>query len=186
MSSSGAPTEEVIFAGAVEGLFFKGLAERVTPQLREELKAIGLDLSRDLLPAYPRKVWNASIALAAQHVFPTLDVGEAHVRLGRAIIDGFKRTLLGSALAGMAKVLGPMRTLARMRKNFRTGANYNEVNLTPESDTRVLFWINEPFIHPGYVQGMLEGSLEISGGKNNSVVVVSKDEWGTTYRVSWQ
>jgi uncharacterized protein (TIGR02265 family) len=119
-------------------------------------------------------------------VFPELGVAEAHVKLGRAIIDGFKRTLLGSALAGMAKVLGPMRTLARMRKNLRTGANYNEVNLTPESDTRVLFWINEPYIHPGYVQGLIEGSLEISGGKNNSVVVVSKDEWGATYRCSWQ
>jgi uncharacterized protein (TIGR02265 family) len=185
MSSSGGPTEEVIFAGAVEGLFFKGLGERVTPQLRDELKAIGLDLSRDLMPAYPRKVWNAAIPLAAQHVWPMLDVGEAHVRLGRAIIDGFKRTLLGSALAGMAKVLGPMRTLARMRKNLRTGANYNEVNLTTEADNRVLFWINEPFIHPGYVQGLIEGSLEISGGKNNSVVVVTKDEWGATYRCSW-
>src|SRR5688572_15546545 len=115
MSSSGAPTEEVIFAGAVEGLFFKGLGERVTPELQEELKAIGIDLTRDLLPAYPRKVWNAAIPIAAQHAFPMLDVSQAHIRLGRAIIDGFKRTLLGSALAGMAKVLGPMRTLARMR-----------------------------------------------------------------------
>jgi uncharacterized protein (TIGR02265 family) len=186
MSSSGAPADEVIFAGAVEGLFFKGLGDRVTPQLREELKAIGLDLTKDLLPAYPRKVWNAAIPLAAQHCWPMDDVSMAHVKLGRAIIDGFKRTLLGSALAGMAKVLGPMRTLARMRKNLRTGANYNEVNLTEETSTRVLFWINEPFIHPGYVQGLLEGSLEISGGKNSSVVVISKDEFGTTYRVSWQ
>lgn len=178
--------EEVIFAGAVEGLFFKGLGERVTPQLREALKVIGIDLSRALLPAYPRETWNTAIRLAAQHAWPQLEAGEAHVRLGRVLIEGFQQTLLGRALAGVAKVLGPMRTLARMRKNFRTGGNYNEVLLTPEGAKCALFWINEPALHPGYVQGMLEGSLEISGGKNSSVVVVSKDAQGTTYRVSWE
>jgi uncharacterized protein (TIGR02265 family) len=170
----------------VEGLFLKGLGARVTPALREQLKAIGLDLERELLPAYPRTVWNAAIPLAARHVWPQLDVASSHVLLGRTIIDGFKETLLGRALAGMAKVLGPMRTLARMRKNLRTGGNYNEVTLTAETQTQVLFWINEPWLHPGYVQGLLQGSLEISGGKNNSVEVVTQDDAGTTYRVRWE
>lgn len=180
-----APTDEVIFADAVEGLFLKGLGDRVTPQLREQLKAVGLDLSRALLPAYPRKVWNAAIPLAAAHVWPALDVAASHVLLGRAIIDGFQQTLLGKALAGMAKVLGPMRTLARMRKNLRTGGNYNETTLTPEGPAVVLFWINEPFLHPGYVQGLLQGSLEISGARNSVVEVVSVDGQGATYRVRW-
>lgn len=181
-----APAEEVIFAGAVEGLFLKGLGSRVTPELREELKSVGLDLSRELLPAYPRKVWNAAIPLAAQHVWPQLDVADGHYRLGRTIIDGFKETLLGRALAGMARVLGPLRTLGRMRQNLRTGGNYNEITLTPQTVNEVLFWINEPFIHPGYVQGLLHGSLEISGGRNGTVAVVSRDQTGTTYHVKWE
>jgi uncharacterized protein (TIGR02265 family) len=181
----GAPNEEVIFAGAVEGLFLKGLGHRVTPELQAELKAVGLDLTRKLLPAYPRKVWNAAIPLAAAHVWPQLDVAASHVLLGRAIIDGFKETLLGKALAGMAKVLGPMRTLGRMRQNLRTGGNYNETTLTPEGPNVVLFWINEPVLHPGYVQGLVQGSLEICGAKNGSVEVVSVDATGATYRVRW-
>ncbi len=180
-----APAEEVIFAGAVEGLFFKGLGSRVTPELQQELKAVGLDLTRQLLPAYPRKVWNAALPLAVQHVWPQLDLADGHYRLGRAIIDGFQETLLGRALAGMARVLGPMRTLGRMRQNLRTGANYNEITLTPETANVVLFWINEPFIHPGYVQGLLHGSIEISGGRNSAVEIVSRDPAGTTYRVRW-
>lgn len=180
-----APAEEVIFAGAVEGLFLKGLGSRVTPALQEELKAVGLDLTCRLLPAYPRKVWNAALPLAVQHVWPALDAAEGHYRLGRAIIDGFKETLLGRALAGMARVLGPMRTLGRMRQNLRTGGNYNEITLTRETANQVLFWINEPFIHPGYVQGLLHGSIEISGGRDGTVAVFSRDEAGTTYRVSW-
>ena len=180
-----AGNEEVIFAGAVEGLFIKGLGHRVTMELQAELRAVGLDLSRQLLPAYPRKVWNAAIPLAAAHVWPELPVAEAHVLLGRAIIDGFKETLLGKALAGMARVLGPMRTLGRMRQNYRTGGNYNETTLTPEGPTQVRFWINEPYLHPGYVQGMLQGSLEISGARNGSVEVISVDDKGATYRVRW-
>ena len=184
MATAG-PTEEVIFAGAVEGLFLKGLGHRVTPELLTQLKAVGLDLTRKLLPAYPRTVWNAAIPLAAAHVWPRLDVAAAHVLLGRAIIDGFKETLLGKALAGMAKVLGTMRTLGRMRQNLRTGGNYNETTLTPEGPTVVRFWINEPFLHPGYVQGLVQGSLEICEAKNGKVEVLSVDEMGATYRVSW-
>lgn len=180
-----APEHEVVFAGAVDGLFLKGLGARVTPQLREELKALGLDLSRELLPAYPRRIWNAALPLAVRHVWPQLEVAEGHYRLGRTIIDGFKETRLGRVLEGISRVLGPMRTLNRMRQNLRTGANYNEITLTTQSRTDVLFWINEPFIHPGYVQGLLHGSMEISGSRNSSVEIVSKDEAGTTYRVRW-
>lgn len=185
MTGPGASTNEVIFGDAVDGLFVKGLGERVTPPLREKLKGAGLDLDRARLPAYPRPVWNSAIALAATHVWPELSADEAHRRLGHTIIDGFRQTLLGHALAAMSKVLGPMRTLRRMRHNFRTGGNYNETTLEQEGPTCVVFWINEPTINPGYVQGMLEGSLELSGGKNASVVVVSQDAKGTTYRIRW-
>lgn len=186
MPAAGAPSEEVIFCDAVEGLFLKGLGPRVTPQLHTQLKAVGLDLGRALLPAYPRTVWNAAIPLAAAHVWPDLDVADAHVLLGRAIIDGFKETFLGKALAGMAKVLGPMRTLARMRSNLRTGGNYNEVTLTAEGPSLVRFWINEPYLHPGYVQGLLQGTLEISGARNPTVDVLSVDAQGAHYRVRWE
>lgn len=180
-----AQNEEVIFTDAVQGLFIKGLGARVSPELHAELKAVGLDLRGKLLPAYSRKTWNAAIALAAAHVWPQLGVAEAHVRLGRTIIDGFLETLLGKALAGMAKVLGPTRTLARMKKNLRTGCNYNEVNLFVDAPSDVRFWINEPFIHPGYVQGLLQGTLEISGARNATVEVLTVDSEGTTYRVRW-
>lgn len=181
-----APEVEVIFAGAVEGLFFNGLGSRVTPALKADLRGIGLDLDNALLPAYPRTVWNAALALAVKHVWPDVDAGEGHYRLGRAIIDGFRETRLGFALAGVARVLGPMRTLNRMRQNLRTGANYNEISLTPQGSKEVLFWINEPFINPGYFKGMLLGSLDISGARNSSVDVVSVDDAGTTYRVKWE
>jgi uncharacterized protein (TIGR02265 family) len=72
-----------------------------------------------------------------------------------------------------------------MRQNLRTGGNYNETTLTPEGATVVRFWINEPFLHPGYVQGLVQGSLEICGAKNGKVEVLSVDELGATYRVSW-
>lgn len=185
MSTPAMLEEEVIFADAVEGLFAKGLGDRVTPSLCAKLGQAGLDLDAALLPAYPRAVWNSALALAAGHVWPDLDEAEAHRRLGRVLIDGFKETLLGRTLVTMARLLGPMRTLARMRHNLRTGGNYNETTHIAEQPGDVLFWINEPVIHPGYVRGMLEGTLEISGAQGVSVEVVARDAKGATHRVRW-
>ncbi len=185
MAAPGEPTPEVVFTDAVEGLFFKGLGARVTPELRAELKALGLDLEARLLPAYSRQVWNAAIALAAARTWPQLEVGEAHVLLGRTFIAGYQQTLLGKALTGMARMLGPLKTLGRMGRNLRTGGSYNETTLTPEGPTLVRFWINEPYLDPGYVKGLLQGTLEACGARNSSVEVVTVDAQGATYRVRW-
>ncbi len=186
MVAPGEPTPEVVFADAVEGLFFKGLGARVTPALRGELKALGLDLETRLLPAYSRKVWNAAIALAAARTWPQLDVGEAHVQLGRTFIDGYRQTLMGKALTGMARMLGPLRTLGRMGRNLRTGGSYNETTLTQDGPALVRFWINEPYLDPGYVKGLLQGTLEACGARSSSVEVIAVDAQGASYRVRWE
>ena len=43
--------------------------------------------------------------------------------------SGYEKTLVGSALTAMLRVLGPKRTLERMTRNFRTANNYTEVTV---------------------------------------------------------
>ncbi len=48
-----APTEQIEFSQSVEGLFIKGLGSTLTPVMRDQLRAKGLDLDRPLRPGYP-------------------------------------------------------------------------------------------------------------------------------------
>jgi uncharacterized protein (TIGR02265 family) len=179
-----APEHELVFQQAVEGLFFVGLQGRVTPELRTRLKAAGLDLGR-LAPAYPRKSWNQFIRLTVETLWPGERPEEAYHALGRQLLEGYAETLVGKAIAGVLRLIGPRRSLQRMTYNFRSGSNYNQCECREVGPSEVLFWMNEPDLHPSYVAGILDAALEISGAKRREISVQAKDEKGCTYRVRW-
>jgi uncharacterized protein (TIGR02265 family) len=49
----------------------------------------------------------------------------------------------------------------------------------------VLFWMNEPELHPAYVGGMLETALEMAGARGLDIQVHARDGLGCTYRIRW-
>ena len=54
--------EPVVFTPSVESLFVHGL--RLSFPAREELRALGLDLDRPLLPSYPLATWERAVKVA--------------------------------------------------------------------------------------------------------------------------
>jgi uncharacterized protein (TIGR02265 family) len=176
---------EFVFAQAIEGLFFVGLKGRITPSLKARLLQAGLDLSKGLEPAYTRPQWNEFIRITAEALWPGVPEQDAYRSLGHQLLNGYAETLVGKALLGMMRLIGPRRTLQRMTHNFRSGGNYNECKVTELSPTEALFWLNEPYLHPGYVQGILEVAMPLSGAKDVKIEVKSRDAQGCTYYVSW-
>ena len=180
------PSEaELVFQQAVEGLFNVGLRGRVTQELRARLREQGLDLAQRMQPAYPRQQWNAFVRVAAETLWPGEPPEAAYRALGRRLVLGYGETLVGRAIKGMLKVIGPRRTLERMTRNFRSGGNYNECSVNSVEATEILFWINEPYIHAAYMAGALEAALELAGARGIHVEVAARDARGCTYRVSW-
>ncbi|HEX8701438.1 MAG TPA: DUF2378 family protein [Myxococcaceae bacterium] len=178
--------DKLVFDHTVEGLFLRGLNGQVTPRLKEKLRQAGLDLDRPLLPAYPFEVWKRCIGLAAQELFPEASEPEAWRRLGERLVEGYRETVMGSAMFTLLKVLGPRRTLERAQKNFRSGNNYTEVRFTDVSPTVVDVWMNDTDLVSHFTRGAMQAGMRTSGAPELQVNILHSDGQGTTYRVSWR
>lgn len=177
--------QKLWFLQAVEGLFIRGLGERLTPDVRAKIHAAGIDLTK-LEPAYPV----ATVTAAARGVLPLLWPGvgedEAFRQLGVAFLRGYSETLVGAAMVQMMKLIGTRRTLERMQKNFRTGGNYLETRFTALGPTSVELWINDVSGMPGLYRGILEEGGRMVGTKGLKVVAVPDSLPACLYRVDWE
>ena len=98
--------EQLVFEQTIEGLFVRGLHNKISPGCKLRLKEAGLDLDRKLMPAYPFATWMSCLKIAGEEVFSSVPPPEAQFRLGELMIDGYKETFLGRAVLGMCRVLG--------------------------------------------------------------------------------
>jgi len=182
-----APTEKVVFDHTVEGLFLKALGKRLTPRIKERLREVGIDLqAKRLQPAYPFDSWMAALRIAADEVFPGVPEDRAMFQVGELMIAGYQQTVMGKALLGMMRVLGPRRILQRAQQSFRSGNNYTETRLTEVDATTVDVWVNHIGTYPTFTSGILYAGVSAAGGKQVEVQVLGFDgKEGGTYRVRW-
>ncbi|MBL8919183.1 MAG: DUF2378 family protein [Myxococcaceae bacterium] len=183
---SAAPAERLVFEQTFEGLFVTGLRSRLSPGLREALKAEGLDLNQKLRPAYPLEVWTRCCLTAAKTLHPSAPMEEGMRLLGEAVVEGFASGFLGRAVLGMVRVLGPARALARTRQNFRAGNNYSEATVTPVSDTRYEVWMNEAGPTRYVCQGIILAGLREAKTPDVKVAVARHDDQAVWFDVSWK
>ena len=105
--------------------------------------------------------------------------------LGARAVDVFAESVMGSAMFGLLRVIGPMRTIGRMTKNFRTGANYIDTRATQMGPSAFDIWFNEVNGMDGFYRGMLESGLRHVGAKGLKVDVTACDTHECAYRASW-
>lgn len=166
--------EAVVFGAAVEALLVHGMKGRLDADARRRLKALGVDLEQPFASAYPVPLWFDVIQLCADVLHPGMARHEAWYRVGRRLGDNFGDTLLGKALYGVARVLGPRRMLARMARNLQTSSNYTTARTRelPGGDIELTVEVLPEFhaalgTHPGmdphFMRGTLETLLEVCG-----------------------
>ncbi len=176
--------EKLVFEQTIEGLFMRGLGPRVTPALKARLRTAGVNLDATLLPAYPFDVWMKSLEATAEELYAELPTDQAMFHVGERFIEGYRDTLLGRAVLGMVRVLGPHRALARARQSFRSGNNYTEATLTPIGPEASELWMNEVGPWPGFTAGIIHAALG-AAGVVPVVVPTQHDGHACTYRVTW-
>lgn len=178
-------SQRLIFAQAVEGLFLRGLAGQLTPALKAQLREVGVDVERPLLPAYPWAVWTRCVGAAAAALHP----GEPDVvgwrLIGERMVDGYRETLVGGAMFGMLRLLGPRRMVGRTRQNFRSGNNYTEASITEVGPGAVDLWMNEVGPLRFFTQGAVLAGMRGAGAPDVRVEVSHFDDAGVTFRVTW-
>ena len=181
-----ATQRRLVFEHTVEGLFRFSLRSRLSSQAWNGLRAVGIDLSKPLLPAYSDETWKRALELTVADLYPMLPREEGWRRLGREVVNGMVHTVLGRAMVGVARLLGPLRSLRRLNNTLRSADNYVESRLTELSPTSCEVWINEVMGQPSYYQGILEACIALAGGQRARVRVVAREGTGARLHVEWE
>ena len=90
--------EKLVFSHSVEA-FVRAVRPVLDGTFAEQLKTVGIDTTKPLLPAYPVDVLREALLLGAKRLNPTLSQPQAFVALGRRYVDGYGETLVRDALA---------------------------------------------------------------------------------------
>lgn len=179
-------TQRLWFTQTVEGLFIRGLGERLTPAAKEAVAKAGIDVSKKLEVAYPAEVVDAACRAVLPFVLPGVTEDEGFFELGRIFMRGYSSTLIGSAMVGVMKVIGARRSLERMTKNFRTGGNYIETKVTVHGPTSVELWFNDVGQMPGFYRGIIVGGGELIGVDSMRVQQRLLEPPTASFHVTWQ
>lgn len=169
----------------LEALFEKSLKHELTLSMREELAGLGLRLNRPLEPAYPAEMMAKCIELLGRQLFPDKSRDDALRIMGNKLFEGWSRTMLGAAATGWMRVVGPLSSLKRMGRNFRTGDNFTEVKFVERGKGDCEQHFNEVLGMPSYYAGILEAGARAIGAKNTRVDVIDQTPPGAVLRVQW-
>lgn len=161
--------DKLVFDASIEGLYVRALAGRITPELKAELRTLGLDLGKKLPPAIDRDLWYRCIDVTAKHLFPDRPLDAAHREMGKRLIEGLEHTLLGKALAPVVRMLGVKRVLRRVPHNMKTANNFATAKLTELDEHSVAFDVDDIGTAPGLMTGSLEGVVLWAGGRTVEV-----------------
>ena len=171
--------EKLWFSQSIEGLWVRGVGDSMTPSLRAQLLALGIDLEH-LKPAYPNDDVVKAIRLTAEALFGGHP--DAMRKMGALFMKGFAETLMGRAMVQFMKVIGPRRSLQRMERNFRTGGNYIESRFTSLGVGKAQVWFNDVSGIPDFYAGIIETGGGFAGAKD---LKVTFDETANTFDVNW-
>jgi uncharacterized protein (TIGR02265 family) len=159
------PDSHLVFSQTVEAFLRDAFGDKMTPALQLKIKAVGIDLSKPLDPAYPLAIVEDAIELVAHEAFPALPRPQALVKLGRLQIEAFSRTLIGRATIPVFKVLvrDDLRSLKWIARGFRQANNYVETRVERVGEGHYRLWFNDAGRLPEVIQGILEGGSAMVG-----------------------
>jgi uncharacterized protein (TIGR02265 family) len=177
-------TERLWFSTVIEAIFVKGMGEKITPRLKEEIKKVGIDLNK-LAPAYPVEQVYKACKVVMPALFPGQSEAEALHQLGVSSMRGYTETLLGKALMQILKLIGVRRSLLRMHTSMRSGNNFLETSSTVIAGNIIELRFSDVSGMPSFYQGIIEEGGRMAHAKNLRVSTVASDPPGHTFRVEW-
>lgn len=188
--------EPVAFDQLMEGLLIHAMKDRLDLTARQRLLALGVDISRPLLSAYPLVTLLGTLKLCAELRYPELPREEARYQLGLRTLEGFGSTPMGKALFGMARTWGARRMLGHMTRVLQTGINFarSRSHDLPSGDVDVTVEVlpefrdsitHRPGVDPYFVRGIIAQLVEICAVRVPVTLLPPTDPAGLsfTYRV---
>lgn len=179
--------ERLMFSPTVEGLFVRAVGNRLTPAIRNEIRAVGIDLDKPLLAAYPVDQYQRAVTIVANRLYPELPPERAHFEIGKRTVYGLIETVIGKGLGAFAKMVGPRRSLLRVAITSKTSTNFNIVDAQEISPNEIEITSTNYVGRPQLMQGCMVAAAEVAGAKNAACEIVSFDSSAErlVLRVRW-
>jgi uncharacterized protein (TIGR02265 family) len=172
----------VAFASLFESL------ERILAPVRDasvdaRLRELGIDFNR-LLPAYPVEVWYSGIELAMSRFDPALTFEQKQNHFGVRLVQTYGDTLVGKAMYGMMRLIGPERSILRATRSFRTAVNFLDTSYVTHGPRDFELTLNE-VVFPHRYPGFFETALSVAGAKDVRVELTRLTDTHASYRARW-
>ena len=177
-------TEKLIFNSVMEGLIQSVRAD-ISPKCHTRMKEAGFDFQAKLLPAYPAELWARVVQILGEEIYPGIGPADSQRRLALRTVEVFAQSMIGGAMFTVANLLGPDRTVRRMTRNFRTGANFIETACTEVSPHTFDISFNDVSRVAGFYAGLLEAGFLRVGAKGLTVKIHDEKAPGAIFRVNW-
>lgn len=181
-----APAERLFFNSFVEALIIRAYGPKLSPRLKERLRALELDLDRPLEPGYRAELLVPWLGVLCEELHPEVSAEEAQQRLGRRFIAGWKETFIGRALVPLVKLLPAKRALGRMERNFRSTDNFSRITVVDRGPNTVDLEFADVCQSPSFFLGLLDEGATISSAKNPRSSLFRFEAPGAVFRCEWE
>jgi len=147
----------------VAGLFEKGLAGQVTPQLEARLASEGIELN-NFKATYPYAAWVRGLEITAAELYSGEVLSDALRKLGSRVVRTLKdQGVVNGPMISMGKLMGPRRVLKQIHNQPVRGAAFLKVQVVEKGKTHLEIHCNDGAIGD-FVSGALEAIVELLGG----------------------
>jgi len=151
----------------------RALGDKLDERTHAKFAELGVPLKGKLQSAYSRELWWKVAHYAGEVLNPGLPPEQQRWELGRRFVFAYNETIVGKALMSAMRVLGPKRALARAARNFRTGNNYSTAEMKETPEGIEMHVTGQTW--PEWYGGLFEAAVEMCGGKNVKVTLLSAD-----------
>ncbi|MDP1825484.1 MAG: DUF2378 family protein [Archangium sp.] len=159
---------DLVYDFGVESLF-KGLGPRLTPALKDKVRAVGIDLDKKLLPAYPKDLWVRVVDVVAHELNAGGELPAARRQLGHAIASGFAEGTLGRLMAPGVRLMGVRRMLLRLPRSLTMSNNFLRVTVTEMGPHAMRVELNEAVPSAEFLCGVIEAIAGYAGAMSCEV-----------------
>ena len=178
------PEVRVVFAVSFESMYVRALGPDLPRPLLKSLSDLKIELT-NLDVAYPLQTWLDALRAARLVCHPHIDDALAYEELGRTFVRSYFQTLIGRAVKHLLRAIGTMRSLERMRQNFRSGNNFSDSSIEKTGERSCRFHINHDLGHPAFILGIIHEGMKLAVEPTFRMTVIKTTPPQASFECSW-
>jgi uncharacterized protein (TIGR02265 family) len=172
-------SRRLVFKHTIEALFGRAYGAQLTPALKEQFRALGLDAA-----AVDAESFGKAFFLLRDAVYPGIEPSQAERQMGTRFLSGYFETAMGGLVKVMLKLLSVEKALGRVPQSLMSGANFIEASVEKKEDRHFQLTMSDYSTSPEFLCGVVAEMVSRAGG-TPEVKIVERKERSLVMDVRW-